>query len=1069
MGMGIALAQSRVSGTVVSSEDGEPVAGAIVTVQGTDLKGTVTDAEGRFSLDKVASGATLQISFIGMKTKEVAAGADLDIVLEPDSKLLKEVVITAYGTSTKGTFTGSVSSMDSETIEKRQVSNVTNALNGTMAGVQTLKANGQPGTGSTIRVRGVGSINAGSAPLYVVDGVPFDGDISSINTQDIESITVAKDAATTSLYGARGANGIVIIQTKKGKAGRAVVNIDARVGVNSRAIKNYDVLTSPDEYTELAYKAIYEQLLKTYDPITAQAYANGPIYGGLASSSDIGVTGITAGYGYPIYTIPQGQYLIGSDGRLNPNATLGYSDGKYYYTPDDWSKYTFKDQIRQEYNASVSAGGDRYSFYASAGYLDDKGVIANSGFNRMNARLKADYKVKDWLKLGGNVAYASSYSQYPDEQTATTSSGNAFYVANFIAPVYPIFVRNANGTIATSNGRKVYDYGDGVSAGNSRSFMSIANPAGDLIYNKEEYCMDIFSLNAFLELKPFKGFTLTGNFGMDLDFTRYNNLGNAYFGQSASYGGTAYQSSSRTRGFDYQVIANYEFAIRNLHKFDLTAGFDNYEYKYTAISAQGQNLYNPDSYYVSNAIDQKNGYGSSTTYKTFGAFFRANYSYADKYLASFGFREDGSSRFAPKHRWGSFFSGSAAWVVSSEGFMDSVDWVNLLKLKASFGQQGNDDIGNYYAYLDQYSVSGSNGLFSDSVLSYKGNPDLTWEKAISYNVGIDFSLFDDRLSGSIEYFGRQSNDMLYYKPTPLVSGYSSIPMNVGSMKNYGVELELKGDIVRTQNVVWSAYLNLTNVNNKIVKLHEDLGGKWIDGSYIYEEGQSRYRMYIVEWAGVNQERFVIQEKDGDKIVNRVVEPGEPLFYAVDEDGNRYVTSNYQKASETGRIATDNLMPKVYGGFGTSVEAFGFDLSVSLSYQLGGLIYDSGYSRLMHSGYKYYMGYNWHKDIRNAWTPENTDTDIPRINAADQYSNSTSTRFLTSSNYLSLDNITLGYTLPKNWVSKIGISKVRIYATADNVALLSARKGLDPRQSYTTATTALYTPIRTISGGLNITF
>ncbi|MBR6346342.1 MAG: TonB-dependent receptor [Bacteroidales bacterium] len=1049
-----AFAQNRVHGVIRSSDDGEPVAGAVITVQGTDLKGTVSDVDGSFTLNNVPSGAKLLVSFIGMKSQEVDAGADILISLEPDSKLLKEVVITAYGTSTKGTFTGSVSSMDSETIEKRQVSNVTNALAGTMAGVQVLSNNGQPGVGSTIRVRGVGSINADANPLYVVDGRPFDGDISSINAQDIESITVAKDAATTSLYGARGANGVVTITTKKGKAGHAVINIDARVGVNSRAVTNYDVLSSPFEYTELAYLAIYNQLISAgTSPATAAAMVNGVSYGGI--SSKYALNGGDYGYGYTIFTVPKGEYLVGANGKINPKATLGYSDGNFYYTPDDWTKETFADKIRQEYNVSATAGNDRYSFYASAGFLDDKGVISNSGFRRETARLKADYKVKNWLKIGGNIAYSSSFSQYPDEQTNTTSSVNAFYIANFVAPVYPVYVRDAEGNIMMNNGRKVYDYGDGKISPSKRTFMQIANPVGDLIWNKEEYCKDIFALSAFAELKPFKGFTLNANASMDIEFTRHNYLGNAYIGQSAEYGGTAYQSSARTRGLDFQLIANYEFAIKNIHKFDFTAGVDAYQLKVTNLSAQGQNLYDPQSYYISNAIDQKNGYGSASKYATLGIIARANYSFADKYLVSFGFREDASSRFAPKNRWGAFLNGSAAWVISSEGFMDSVNWVNLLKLKASFGQQGNDAIGNNYAYLDQYSLSGSNGFFSDGVLSFKGNPDLTWEKSISYNVGLDFSLFEDRLSGSIEYFGRQSNNMLYYKPTPLVSGYSSLPMNIGSMKNYGLELELKGDIIRTNNVVWSAFFNFTNINNKIISLSPDLPvedgrHRMIDGTSILEEGYSMYRLYLVEWAGV------------DKAT------GAPLFYTTDKDGSRVTTTDYQVASEH-KIATDNLMPKVYGGFGTSVSAYGFDLSISLSYQLGGKMFDSGYQRLMHSGYYYYMGQNWHIDIRKAWTPENTDTDIPRINGEDRYSNGTTTRFLTSSNYLSLNNITFGYSLPEKWISKIGLSKVRIYVTADNVALISARKGLDPRQSYVSSTTARYTPIRTVSGGLNITF
>lgn len=390
--------------------------------------------------------------------------------------------------------------------------------------------------------------------------------------------------------------------------------------------------------------------------------------------------------------------------------------------------------------------------------------------------------------------------------------------------------------------------------------------------------------------------------------------------------------------------------------------------------------------------------------------------------------------------------------------MQDIAWINMLKLKASFGQQGNDDIlypgvdldKNYYPWMDQYKMTGANGIFADGTLSYKGNPDLTWETSTSYNIGVDFALFDNTLNGTIEYFGRKSDDMLYNRPTAGSLGYTAIPMNVGSMTNSGVEIDLNYQILNNSKFNWNVNLNATFVQNKINKLHPDLNGKMIDDTRIYEEGESMYRMYLVDYAGVDPET------------------GEALYWAEDGDGNRIKTPNYTTA-EGYKVATDDMMPTVYGGLGTTFEAYGFDASIQLSYQLGGKIYDSGYRRMMHGGSSSFAGQNWHKDIYNAWTPENTNTNIPRLNASDQYTNSTSTRWLTNSNYLSINNITVGYTLPKTLVQKIMLEKVRVYFTADNVGLISARKGLDPRQSYISATTALYTPIRTISGGISLTF
>ena len=1003
-----------------------------------------------------SSAKTLLISFIGRQSQEVAVKPVVKVVLKSDAEVLDEVVVTAYGTSTKGSFTGSASVMKADKIEKRQVSNVSNALAGAVAGVQILSNNGQPGESAKVRIRGVGSINAGTDPLYVVDGVPYDGDLSSINSADIESMTVLKDAASTALYGARGANGIIMITTKKGTSGKARVNFDAKWGVNSRAVKNYDVMTSPKNYMEKAYEAIYNGYTQTngYPADIAHVQANKT----LLSNSGGGV-------GYPVYTVPAGQLLIGSNGMLNPNATLGYmTEYGNWLTPDNWEDEMFQNKLRQEYNINVAGGNDKSTFYMAFGYLDDQGVIEGSGFTRFSGRLKGDYKVTDWLKVGANVNYINSESRYPGDQDSdhTASSGNAFYIANNIAPIYPMYVRGEDKQIMTLTGRPVYDYGDGKSVpGYSRAFMQIANPAGDLVYNKTNYMRDVFNTNWFAELTPIKGLTVSARFGLNVDNTRLNLLNNPYMGQSAEYNGEVVQAAMRTYGLDQQYVANYNFTLQDIHHFDITAGYDGYTYEYTELSGQGQNLYDPESEFVSNTIDKKNATGFKQTYATEGFFGRVNYSYDDKYFGNVSYRRDASSRFSPDNRWGDFWAASVAWMITREEFMKNVTWVNMLKLKASFGQQGNDDLllpagkyignihleKNFYPWMDQYSVMGANGIFSDGTLFAKGNKDITWETSTSYNVGLEFALFNNRLNGSAEYFARKSSDMLYNKPIAGSMGYTYIPMNVGSMTNSGFELDLSYQIFNRKNFSWDVNFNATFVKNKINELHPDLKGQLIDGSNIYEEGESMYRMYLVKYAGVDKKT------------------GEALYWAKDKDGKEYATANYSLA-QTNKAGTDNLMPKVYGGFGTSIEAYGFDASIQLSYQLGGQIYDSGY-RFMMAGKG--EGQNWHKDIYNAWTPANTKTDVPRLNAQDSFTNALSDRWLISSNYLSINNITVGYTLPSNLVKKMFIEKLRVYFTADNVGLIAKRKGLDPRQSYTTSTNSLYSPIRTISGGISLTF
>ena len=1042
-------AQSQtIRGTVLNAADDEPIVGASVQEKGTS-NGTITDYDGAFVLD-VAPGATLTISFIGMTSQDVAAKDDIVVRLSEDTKQLEEVMVVAFGTATKKSFTGAASVVKAEDINKRQSSNVTGALAGTVAGVQGLSTSGQPGTTSTIRIRGIGSMSSSNAPLYVIDGIPAnDDDVSTLANADIETVTVLKDASANALYGARGANGVILITTKRGNTRDAQIKIDAKWGVNQRGVPNYDVMTDPAMYYETFYQGLYN------------------LYGSHDLANQYLLDANNGGLGYQVYTVPAGERLVGTNGKLNPNATAGYVTNYkgvgYTLLADNWFNELFKsNNLRQEYNLSVSGSTDKLTYFASGSYLDDSGIIENSGFRRATGRVNVDYQAKKWLKIGTNMSYSHADMMYPEEdEYGSYSSGNLFYVTNNIAPIYPLYIRDAEGKIMIDkNGYTMYDYGDATVNGCTRAFMNQSNPASAIQLNKSLYKKDIFSGKWFVQLEPYKGLKFTANLGLHYAGVRYQTTQNPFYGQFASSGGYAYVSSTRRVGFDQQYLATYNNRFGE-HNVDVLLGYENFRYTMSSQSGTKQKLFNPEIAEVSNAILSPDASSSTDYYFTQGILAQAKYDFASRYYVSASYRRDASSRFAPNKRWGNFWSVGAAWDIKGEQFMDGAQQVDLLKLKVSYGSQGNDNLltqdgySNYHPWTDQYVISENNGEFA-TTLSYKGNPDITWETSYNFNAGLDFGFFGERLSGTIEGWRRRTEDMLYYRPVPASLGYSYIPVNIGSVSNAGLDLELRAEMVKTRNVTWSAYFNMTFFKNKIIKLSPELNGQWIDGTYIYKEGEGIYNRYLPAYAGVNPET------------------GKSQWYidVTDSTGNVItkggVTEVYSEAN-TFRYESGDILPKIYGGFGSELKFYGVDLSVAFNYQAGGRIFDTGYQRLMHAGSSSDAGHNWHMDILKAWTPENTNTDVPALNAGDTYANGTSDRWLVSSNYVSLQNITLGYTFPAKLTKKAHIEKIRLYAVADNVALWSARKGLDPRLSNTTANSFYYSPLRTFSGGLSITF
>ena len=883
-----------------------------------------------------------------------------------------------------------------------------------------------------------------SSPLWVVDGVPYEGDINNINTADIESISVLKDAASNALYGARGANGVIMVTTKRAKSGEAKVTFDAKWGMNNKALRSYDLIDNAGEFYEMAYKSLYNNYTINSGMTAAEAYAQA---NALLTSTNAG------GVGYNVYTVPDGQTLIGSNGRLNPNATLGrkvtYNGQEYLLYPDNWLDEIYKNSFRQEYNINVAGATDKSNFYASLGFLDNNGIIAGSSNNRLTARLRGDYQAKSWLKVGANMSYTHFVwnNGNDSDSEGAADGGNAFATAYMMAPIYPVYIRDGNGKIMKDQyGMDMYDSGDGRNGGALRTNGGQSNDLQDIQLNN-------------------KGLKLTVNGSVNVDETRHTTMLNPYYGQFAESGGVVTKQHGREFAYNLQQLLSYTRTFGEVHNMNLLLGHEMYDRKSYGLYATRSGMFSYDNLELSGAVVDNSASGSSVSeYNNEGYFFRGQYDYDNRIYFSASYRRDASSRFHPDHRWGNFWSVGAAWILSDENWFNA-PWVNMLKLKASYGSQGNDSISDYL-YVDYYSISndGSGGI--TTVFERKGNPEITWETNSNLNVGVEFGFWNDRLSGNIDFFNRKTSDMLFSLPVPVEAGYNSYYTNIGDMANRGVELELYADIVRTKDLVWSVNLNMTHYRNTLLRLPDEYktnttsDGKMtglLDGNYFRSEGESFFSFYLPTYAGIDQAT------------------GQSMWYTYSTNAEtgelqRTTTTNYSEASSNGREIQGDATPDLYGGFGTSLSWKGLDFSVNFTYQLGGLVYDSGYARFMGSPTGTSTGFTYHRDLWNSWTPTNTNTDIPRMSYGDTYSNAASDRFLTSASYLNIQNITLGYTLPQHITRKFLVDSFRIYLTCDNLWYWSARQGLDPRQSISGSTNPFYyAPVRTISGGITLTF
>lgn len=979
------------------------------------------------------------------------------IIMKPNTEVLDEVMVVAFGTAKKSAFTGSAKVVNSEKLSQSQVSSVTEALAGAVPGVTMTSSNGAPGSTSSIKIRGISSINAGNDPLIIVDGAPYSGDMNNLNPNDVESMTVLKDAASSALYGARGANGVIIITTKKAnQKGDAVITFDAKWGANTRALQKYDVISNPAQYYEMHYTAMKNYYMNAMgmDATAAWQEANKNLF-----SSN-------GGLGYNVYTIPEGQYLIGQNGKLNPNATLGrvvsYKGKDYLLIPDDWEDVGTRTGMRQEYNFSVNSATDKSSFYMSLGYLNNEGITSGSDLKRLTGRLKADYQAKSWLKVGGNMSYARFESNSLSNNGSDSSQGNIWAFTTQIAPIYPAYVRNADGSVMIDdNGIPMMDYGSGQNAGASRPFIGDANPIQDKNLNTNNAEGNALNANGFVDITPLSGLKVTLNGSFNLDETRFTYVYNPYYGQFDSTGGTVSKAHQRTYEYNLQQLISYARSFGD-NNFDIMLGHEYYDARGYYLGASKSKMFSQDNHELDGAVvDGQAASSYKTRLNNEGFFGRLQYNYDERIFGSASLRRDASSRFHPDHRWGTFWSVGGAWLLNKENWFD-VSWIQELKVKASIGSQGNDNIGTY-RYTDLFNIINSSDEIGSSFAA-KGSEDITWESNLNFNVGTEFQLWD-RLTGSIEYYVRKTTDMLFSFSVAPSLGYASYYDNVGNMVNSGVEIDLGVNIFNKRNFTWDVNLNMSTLKNRITMLDPDklnstvytADGKayqgYTSGSFFIGEDLSMYTWRLKDYAGVSED-------------------GQSMWYknVVDENGNitgRETTTDYSAADYY--VTEETSLPKVFGGFGTKLKIYGVDFGINFTYQLGGKQYDGTYATFMSSPSSL-IGYNYHKDLLNAWTPENTSSNIPRFQLNDQYSAASSTRFLTDASFLNIQNINVGYTLPSSWTKKLAINSLRFYVSAENVFYWSKRKGFDPRQSYSSSTTATtYSPMRTISGGVTFQF
>jgi TonB-linked SusC/RagA family outer membrane protein len=1059
------LAQTRTISGKVTDDKSIPIPNASVTIKGSSV-GTTSNADGSFTLTVPDNAKTLVITAVGMASQEIAirSRTTFDVSLKLEDKSLQEVVIVGYSKTTKEAFTGSAKVVSGEQLNNKNVSNISNALAGEVAGVRAITTTGQPGASATIRIRGIGSVNGNRSPLYVVDGVPYAGSLNTLNMEDVASATVLKDAAATAIYGSRGSNGVIVITTRDGRNKKSFIEVDGKYGSNMRLLPRYDVITSPEEYIELAWQAAYNRGIGTgLDDAAAKTFASNRLFNGTSGMNSF----------YNMWSLPGNELIDPATGKIKPTATRKY-------TPEDWEDYAFQSSNRQEVNLKMGGGDSKTNYYTSFGYLDDIGYSIQSDFKRLTGRLNLNHEVKSWLTTSMNINYANTRT---NNQGQINDSRSIFWFVDNMPPIYPLFLRDP------STGEKVddpyfggyqFDYGfDG------RKFGSFANAIADAKYNTRESRKNELTGNASIILKPIKDLSFENRLGVNY----YNNLErlreNKFYGGSAEGGG--YLSQTRTELLNLNLLSMLRYAHRfGSHDIEVLAAHEATDFKQNIANLSATGLVQNNALEFNNAVVTL-PMGSYTNTNTLESYFaQVNYNYDQTYYLAGTIRRDGSSRFLSGNKWGTFGSVGAGWIVSNMGFMQNSNisnTINYLKLKASYGVLGDQAGLGYYPGLDLSSI---NNLHDEPSLLFqtKGNPDLTWETSKMFQAGVEFNL-GTYLTGSIDYYVKNTTNLMFDRRIGPSSGYALIRVNDGKLRNSGIEFDLTGHIIKKKNYFIDLNINGEHFNNKITAMPLDPSNdnkpKVIDvqSPFGWAKDHSIYDFYMRNFAGVDPAdgRSIWTVFYDDANDNKQFDAGEQVvdlenYYATNPDKKGKLLTGTTKtfSQATQHYIGKSAIPKVRGGVNLRAGYKGFSLAVQVLYSFGGYAFEGNYQDLMSNGS--IGGNNWSTDIRNAWKKPGDITDVPRLSDnLDQNVNSTSSRFVTKANYLALNNVRLGYSFPASILKNVGIvDNVDVWVSGDNLWLHSAKKGFNPAAAETGASARYtYSPLSTISAGIRVRF
>jgi len=1013
--------------TGVVTENGMPLPGVSVVVKGT-TNGTQTDFDGKYSI-KASAGQVLEFTFLGFKAQSVTIGASssVNIVMAEDSTELGEVVVVAYGTQKREAVTGSIGTISADVIGNQQVTSPLKALQGTVAGVSMITAGGQPGSNPEIRIRGFASLTAGAGPLIVVDGAPFNGNINTISQDQIESLSVLKDGASASLYGSRGANGVIIITTKRGKKNSAPrINIRSQVGVSDLAVGLHDRLGT-EQNMKLTWEAIRNTNMDLGQSSTTAA----------SNAS----TQLIDRLGYNPYGVAN---PIDASGQLVPGAQLLWET--------DWQReLTRRTMLRTNHSFDISGGDDKTTYFLSVDYLKEDGPVITSDFERITTRLNVDSQINDWLKVGLNSSFSYSNSSNPDQTSGSTTQAIGWIYS--LSSIYPLYRRDAAGALALdANGNTQYDFGNftGQSVNATRPVNGGENAVANIYLGKERQRRTSYLGSAFAEAKIFESLTFKTRVNYENFLFDSFSFDDDLFGAAALVGGRVTQARNITSTLNAINGLHFNKSFGN-HNLAADAIIEAYTLTVDNMSAQGTGFL-PGLANLGSSTVPESVSGSVSMERINSYLGRLNYNYNDKYFVEGSVRRDGSTRFDRDVRWGTFFSAGGGWIISKESFLQDSKFISFLKLRGSYGELGNQDLGtNYFPYQSLFGSGWNNEGIPGVLLSGVSDINLKWEKTAQVSVGLDFGFFNDRLSGSFDYYKKSSVDLILNKP--LVDSFgvpgNTITTNIGKVDNTGYELVLNSVNIDTKDFTWKTNINISKNTNEVKKLVDE--NPILTGTKQWEVGRSIYDFFIQEWAGVDP-------ADGGAMWFKDITDG-----AGNVTG-RETTKQYDQAT---RYYQGSSLPDFEGGFTSNMRYKNFDLNLIFNFSVGGQILDTDYSSLM-NGFSS-PGGNAHPDNLNRWQNPGDITDVPRLIVGNNNDAAQSNRFLFDNDYLRLKSLTLGYNLPADMVKNVGFSNVRFFVQADNVVTFQSHKGIDPEQSFGGTTARRSPQFRTVSTGVTLSF